>query len=77
MHDPRVEPRALLRETGLAHVERGALSDLQGVVLACPHRGLAELALELVGEGRARLLVDVLGAVAPSRVPPGVRLWRL
>jgi UDP-N-acetyl-D-galactosamine dehydrogenase len=77
VHDPRVEPRALLAETGLVHVERGALANLQGVVLACPHRGLPELALELVGEDRVRLLVDVLGAVAPSRVPPGVRLWRL
>jgi UDP-N-acetyl-D-galactosamine dehydrogenase len=77
VHDPRVDPAALLRETGLAHAGREQLQGADAVVLACPHRGLDDLSLSLLEPGRTRVLVDVLGKVAPGRVPPGVRLWRL
>lgn len=77
VHDPRVDPAALLRETGLAHAGRELLQGADAVVLACPHRGLADLALSLLEPGRTGVLVDVLGKIAPGRVPPGVRLWRL
>ncbi len=77
VHDPRVDPVALARETGLSHAARERLAGADAVVLACPHRGLPELALELLRERSSRLLVDVLGAVDPGRVPPGVRHWRL
>ena len=77
VHEPRVDPRDLRREAGLEGVQATRLAGADAVVLAVPHRGLADLALSLVGPGQAALLADVQGAIDPAAVPPGVRLWRL
>jgi len=77
VHDPRVPPAALARETGLEHADEPALEGAAAVVLATPHRGLDGLALRLASGAQARVLVDVGGVLDPGAVPPGVRLWRL
>ncbi|MEM7310465.1 MAG: nucleotide sugar dehydrogenase [Planctomycetota bacterium] len=76
LHDPRVRPAELRREAGLELEPAAALEGVQAVLLAVPHRGLDELALALVGGG-ARVLVDVLGGIDPSRLPAHVAYWRL
>ncbi len=76
LHDPRVDPGLAAELHGLELVRAEELVELDGVLLAVPHRGLPELALSLLG-GRTRCLVDLMRGIAPGRVPPGVELWRL
>ena len=75
VHDPRVDPGLAARLAGLELVPASELGEPEAVLLAVPHEGLAELALRLAE--RARLVLDLSGAVERARVPPGVVLWRL
>ncbi len=77
VYDPLVDPGELAREAELELVPAAELAGADAVVLATPHGGLPDLALTLVGGDGARLLVDVMGAVPPDRLPAEVRLWRL
>jgi UDP-N-acetyl-D-galactosamine dehydrogenase len=76
VHDPRVDPALARRLYGLELVSAAALGELDALFLAVPHRGLAELALELAG-GSTRLVLDLSGALERARLPAGVTLWRL
>jgi UDP-N-acetyl-D-galactosamine dehydrogenase len=76
VHDPLALPAEAQDHYGIELVGLDALHDLDAVVLAVPHAGLAELALELLRRG-APVFVDVKAKVPPERVPPGVTCWRL
>jgi UDP-N-acetyl-D-glucosamine/UDP-N-acetyl-D-galactosamine dehydrogenase len=76
VHDPRVERGLAARHHGLELAPATALRALDAVLLAVPHRGLAELALSCLDE-RTRFLFDLSGALERARVPAGVALWRL
>ncbi len=78
VHDPLVDPAEAAEEHGIELVEREALTDLDAVVLAIPHRGLGACALELAaGADEPLPLLDVMWGVDPEDVPPGTPYWRL
>ena len=77
--DPLADPAEAKREYGVELVALDQLSELDGLILAVPHRVLAE-------RGWARLFatlapggifVDVKSAVASSAVPQGTPYWSL
>jgi len=76
VHDPRVDAALAAQHYGLELVGAEALGELDGVLLAVGHDGLAALALTLLGP-RTRLLCDLTGQVPRGDVPSGVRHWRL
>ena len=77
--DPLADPAEAKREYGVELVALDQLSELDGLILAVPHRVLAER-----GWGRlfatlapGGILVDVKSAVASSAVPQGTPYWSL
>lgn len=76
VHDPLADAEEARREYGISLQARDSLERLDAVVLAVPHPGLADLALELVESG-VSVLVDVRAAIDPERVPADLRYWRL
>lgn len=76
VHDPRVDPGLAARLHGLELLPAPELGELDAVLLAVAHQGLAELALARLG-GRTRLALDLSGALPRERIPSGVTLWRL
>jgi len=78
VHDPLVDATEACAEYDIELVARNALSELDAVVLAIPHDGLGDLALELAGASTAKVpLVDVMWGVDPSDVPADTPFWRL
>jgi UDP-N-acetyl-D-galactosamine dehydrogenase len=75
VHDELVDPQAAAHEYGLQLAGRDALAGADAVVLAVPHRGMTELARELVGE--TGILIDVKSRVPLGSLPSGVCHWRL
>jgi UDP-N-acetyl-D-galactosamine dehydrogenase len=77
--DPLADPAEAWREYGVELVPLEAFCQLDGLVLAVPHRMLAEggwekLFATLVPGG---VFVDVKSAVARNRVPPELHYWSL
>jgi len=76
--DPHANAGEALQEYDLTLDDGAALSDLDALVLAVPHRRyLADenrLFAMLRPDG---VLIDVRSALAPSRVPAGLRYWSL
>jgi len=77
--DPLADPAEAKREYGVELVALDQLSELDGLILAVPHRVLAER-----GWGRlfatlapGGILVDVKSAVASSEIPQGTPYWSL
>ena len=77
--DPLADPAEAKREYGIELVALDQLSELDGLILAVPHRLLAER-----GWGRlfatlapGGIFVDVKSAVASSAVPQGTPYWSL
>ena len=77
--DPLADPAEAKREYGVELVALDQLSELDGLILAVPHRVLAER-----GWGRlfatlapGGILVDVKSAVARNQVPQGTPYWSL
>ncbi len=80
LHDPLVDPGAAADEAGVELLPASALTDMDAILLATPHRSLCELALRLVADDasqRIRVLVDVLAGLDPDPLPGHVGYWRL
>jgi UDP-N-acetyl-D-galactosamine dehydrogenase len=75
VHDPLVDAAEVRHEYGIELQPLEALTRLDGVVLAVPHRQLLESAAQLAKD--CALLVDVMWGVEPSTLPGSVRYWRL
>jgi UDP-N-acetyl-D-glucosamine/UDP-N-acetyl-D-galactosamine dehydrogenase len=77
--DPLADPAEAEREYGIELVPRTAFTELDGLILAVPHRVLAEagwnnLFASVVTGG---VLADVKSAVARDTVPAGIHYWSL
>ncbi len=77
--DPLVDSQVARRALGMDLVPVDALTDLDALVLASPHRcflegGAARLGARLRPGG---LLVDIKSALQPSAIPPERRYWSL
>ncbi len=77
--DPLADPAEAKREYGVELVPLGALTKLDGLILAVPHRVLGEdgwpkLFASLVPGG---VFVDVKSVVALGKVPSGIHYWSL
>ena len=76
--DPLADPAEAKREYGVELVPLGALTELDGLILAVPHRvlgGAAGKAVRRAGPGG--VFVDVKSVIARDRVPPGFHYWSL
>ncbi|MBK1690638.1 nucleotide sugar dehydrogenase [Ectothiorhodospira mobilis] len=79
VHDPLADPEEAREEYGLELVDLEAFTDLDGLILAVPHRayleqGPAGLCRHLVDGG---VLVDVKSVLAPQEIPGNLRHWSL
>src|SRR5262249_33519402 len=79
VHDPLPNPEEARHESGLALSPLADLSDLDGLVLAVPHReflaqGIDGLLKPLV---RGGVFVDVKSAVDRRKMPNGITYWSL
>lgn len=75
VHDP-LAAKADAKDTyGIELANASELVDIDAILLAIPHDGLADLARGLCAKG-ASILVDVMGAVEPAPGEPTV-YWRL
>ncbi len=77
--DPLADPAEAKREYGIELVPLGALTELDGLILAVPHRvlgkgGWDKLFGMLTSNG---VFVDVKSAVARDEVPAGIHYWSL
>jgi UDP-N-acetyl-D-galactosamine dehydrogenase len=75
--DPEADPEEVPHEYDVELSPLDKQAHFDAVVLAVPHKGCAELALELVRAHEIPVLIDVKGAIARSDVPAGVQYWRL
>lgn len=82
--DPLANPRDVESATGITPVPLDALSQLDCVVLAVPHRGLKDIGLQALrqffGDGAAseNVVVDVKGVMDKEAViEAGYRFWRM
>jgi len=78
VHDPLISPRDALAEYGIALAPRDALSDLDGLLLAVPHKPFLEATEDLFGMVRSGgVVVDIKAALDPARTPKTIRYWSL
>ncbi|MCG5535115.1 nucleotide sugar dehydrogenase [Ectothiorhodospira mobilis] len=79
VHDPLADPAEARQEYGLELTDLEAFTDLDGLILAVPHRayldrGAPGLCRHLVDGG---VLVDVKSVLSPQEVPENLRHWSL
>ena len=79
VHDPLANPEESRREYGLELSPMSELRDLDGLVLAVPHRHFREndFAAALAALSPGGVLVDVKSAIDRSLVPAGITYWSL
>jgi len=77
--DPLADPVEAEREYGIELVPRTAFAELDGLILAVPHRVLAEAGWDTLfaSLGPRGGLVDVKSAIAREAVPPNLHYWSL
>jgi UDP-N-acetyl-D-glucosamine/UDP-N-acetyl-D-galactosamine dehydrogenase len=75
VHDPRVDAAEARTTYGIELTPACDLTNIDAVLLAIPHDGLADLARALCLSG-AGILVDVMGVVTPAPAVPTI-YWRL
>jgi UDP-N-acetyl-D-galactosamine dehydrogenase len=77
--DPLADPAEARREYGIELVSREAFVELDGLILAVPHRAIGEAGWDALFAALAPggVLVDVKSAVARGIVPPGLHYWSL
>jgi len=78
-HDPMVDEASFRRSKGIELVGDGDLAELDGIVLAVPHRAYIELGAAGLGRilRRPGVLVDVTSALKSEDIPEGIRYWSL
>ena len=79
VHDPLASPEAALEEYGIDLEPLDRLRDLDGLILAVPHRAYLEqgengLAAMVATAGT---VVDVKSVMDPARLPPTLTYWSL
>jgi len=79
VHDPLADPAEAKREYGLELCEMSALRQLDGLILAVPHRGFGEngFAAALASLSPGGVFVDVKSAVDRALIPAGITSWSL
>ncbi len=79
VHDPMVKASHAEEEYGIALSSRKELRDLDGYVLAVPHRKFLELPIAELLQGRKAhsIVVDVKSALLPEMLPEDVVYWSL
>jgi UDP-N-acetyl-D-galactosamine dehydrogenase len=78
VHDPLVDAHEARAEYGIELVPRAALHDLDGLILAVPHREfVADSKGLLASLRRGGVFVDIKAVVPPNEVPPGTVAWSL
>ena len=77
--DPLADPVAVRSEHGIELVTTESLHDLDGLILAVPHRRYREPGWNWLFSALApgAILIDVKSAVSRDAVPPGIRYWSL
>ena len=78
VHDPLASGDEALREYGIELRPFDALTDLDGVILAVPHRQyLEELDTIVAGVREGGLLVDVKSLLKPAELRADLLYWSL
>lgn len=77
--DPLADPAEAERQCGIKLVPREAFVELDGLILAVPHRILGEAGWDLLlaSLGSGGVLVDVKSVVARNSLPPHLHYWAL
>ena len=77
--DPLADPGEAKREYGVELVSLEHFTGLDGLILAVPHRVLAEGGWDKLFAALAPggVLVDVKSVITRERVPPGIHYWSL
>jgi UDP-N-acetyl-D-galactosamine dehydrogenase len=79
VHDPEVDADEAMHEYGLSLAAWESLTQLDGIILAVPHRKLAAVRAEtwasMLVEGG--VFIDVKSALHPSLFPPSIFYWSL
>src|SRR5712671_2068685 len=79
VHDPLANPAEAKHEYGLELCEMSALRQLDGLILAVPHRGFREngFAATLASLSPGGVFVDVKSVVERALIPAGITYWGL
>jgi UDP-N-acetyl-D-galactosamine dehydrogenase len=79
VHDPLADTAEARHEYGLELCAMSALHDLDGLVIAVPHREFRvdDFAAALATLGPRGVLIDVKSVVDRARVSPGIAYWSL
>jgi len=79
VHDPLIDPAEARREYGIELAAEIALTRLDALVIAVPHRAFLDrpIARYLEALVPGGVVVDVKSALNPSAVPAGVMYWSL
>jgi UDP-N-acetyl-D-galactosamine dehydrogenase len=79
VHDPLANPAEAKHEYGLELCEMSALRELDGLILAVPHRGFREngFAAALASLAPGGVFVDVKSVVDRALIPAGITYWSL
>jgi UDP-N-acetyl-D-galactosamine dehydrogenase len=79
VHDPLADAAEARHEYGIELVPLDAFEQLDGLVLAVPHRMLIERGMDVVARALApgAVLVDVKSALDPAAIPDGLTYWAL
>jgi UDP-N-acetyl-D-glucosamine/UDP-N-acetyl-D-galactosamine dehydrogenase len=77
--DPLADPAGVAHEYALTLVPFEQLGELDGLILAVPHRAYGEAGWEKVFAALAPggIFIDVKSTVAREIVPPGIAYWSL
>jgi len=79
VHDPLADPAEAKEEYAVELVSLDRFAELDGLILAVPHRVLGEQGWDRLFAALASggVFVDVKSAVARDRVPQGIHYWSL
>jgi UDP-N-acetyl-D-galactosamine dehydrogenase len=81
VHDPIAETEEALAEYGIHLVEWTKMKDLDGLIVAVPHKNFSQLKLmDLLNPLRSQkqaVVIDVKGILNPDDIPAQIKYWRL
>jgi UDP-N-acetyl-D-galactosamine dehydrogenase len=81
VHDPMAEAEEAVAEYGVRLLAWDDVKQVDGVILAVPHRHYLQMELQELlrplRRQRNSVVVDVKGALDPDKLPGSVRYWRL